>query len=88
MPIIESAKKRVKVIKTKTALNEKRKNELKFLEKDFNRAVEANNLEEATKFFNELQKKYHQAGEKNLFHENKVARKISQYQKKLNSVAK
>lgn len=88
MPIIESAKKRVKVIKTKTAINSKRKNVINFLEKDFNRSVEENNIEEATKFFNELQKKYHQAGEKNLFHKNKIARKISQYQKKLNSVAK
>lgn len=88
MPIIESAKKRVKVIKTKTEKNNKRKNVIKFLEKDFNKAVAENNVEEATKFFSELEKKYHQAAEKNLFHKNKVARKISQYQKKLNSVVK
>ncbi len=88
MPIIQSAKKRVKTTQTKTEANAKRKKEIKFLEKDFNRTIAEDNFEEATKFFNELQKKYHQAGEKNLFHKNKAGRKISQYQKLLNSVAK
>lgn len=88
MPIIQSAKKRVKVIKTKTDLNNKKKRDIKFLEKDFRRTLGENNVEEATKFFNELQAKYHQAAETNLFHVNKSARKISQYQKMLNSVVK
>jgi small subunit ribosomal protein S20 len=88
MPIIQSAKKRVKVTNTKTEINAKRKKEIKFLEKDFKRTIAEDNFEEATKFFNTLEKKYHQASEKNLFHKNKSARKISQYQKMLNSVAK
>ncbi len=88
MPIIQSAKKRVKVTKTKTEANAKRKKDIKFLEKDFNRTIAENNVEEATKFFRQLEKKYHQFSEINLFHKNKAARKIAQYQKMLNSVAK
>ncbi|MGM0378308.1 MAG: 30S ribosomal protein S20 [Bacillota bacterium] len=86
MPIIESAKKRVRVTKNKKEVNDKRRKEISLLRKDFDNALEAENNEKATEIFNELQKKYHQAAEKNLFHKKNVAKKISKLHKRLNSV--
>lgn len=87
MPIIESAKKRVRVTKKKTIRNKQIKNNLKSLEKEFLSSLENDTMEKSEELFNELQKQLHRAAEKNIFHKNKAARKISQFQKKLNSKA-
>ena len=47
MANIKSAKKRISVIKKKTAINKSRKSALKTAEKRFNEALEANNIEAA-----------------------------------------
>lgn len=87
MPIIESAKKRVRVTERKTAVNNRRKKDLELTEKDFLAAVEAGDVEKATELFNVVQKKYHQAEAKNILHKNKASRIVSRYNKMLNAMA-
>ena len=85
MPNIKSAKKRVKVIATKTALNKSRKSNLKTVLKnaDLACANKADNSEEVIRL---AMKKVDQAAAKNLIHKNAAARKKSQLAKKLNAV--
>ena len=85
MPNIKSAKKRVKVIANKTALNKSRKSNLKTVLKnaDLACANKADNSEEVIRL---AMKKVDQAAAKNLIHKNAAARKKSQLAKKLNAV--
>ena len=84
MPNIKSAKKRVKVIANKTALNKSRKSNLKTVLKnaDLACANKADNSEEVIRL---AMKKVDQAAAKNLIHKNAAARKKSQLAKKLNA---
>jgi len=84
MPNIKSAKKRVKVIATKTMQNKARKSNLKTVLKnaDLACANKADNSEEAIHL---AMKKVDQAAAKNLIHKNAAARKKSQLAKKLNA---
>ena len=84
MPNIKSAKKRVKVIATKTMQNKARKSNLKTVLKnaDLACANKAVNSEEAIRL---AMKKVDQAAAKNLIHKNAAARKKSQLAKKLNA---
>lgn len=83
MPNIKSAKKRVKVIATKTAHNKALKSNLKSTLKKANAAIEANaaDKQEAVKV---AIKKIDQACSKGLLHKNTAARKKSQLAKSLN----
>ncbi|MBQ1518122.1 MAG: 30S ribosomal protein S20 [Clostridia bacterium] len=83
MPNIKSAKKRVKVIATKTAQNKATKSALKTTIKKANAAIENNdaNKTEAVKV---AIKKIDQAAAKGLLHKNKAARNKSALVKKLN----
>lgn len=83
MPNIKSAKKRVKVIATKTAHNKALNTNLKTTLKKANVAIEANEADkqEAVKA---ACKKIDQACSKGLLHKNKAARKKSQLVSKLN----
>ena len=82
MPNIKSAKKRVKVIETKTMRNKAIKSDLKTALKKADAAVaeNADNKEEAVRV---AIKKVNMARSKGIIHKNKAARKVSQLAKKL-----
>ena len=84
MPNIKSAKKRVKVIQTKTARNKAIKSDLKTALKKADAAVidNADNKEEVVKA---AIKKVDMACTKGIIHKNKAARKKSQLAKSLNA---
>lgn len=80
MPNIKSAKKRVKVIETKTARNKAIKSELKTVIKKAQAAV-ANSDANANEAVTYAIKKVDQAADKGIMHKNKAARKKSQLAK-------
>ena len=82
MPNIKSAKKRVKVIETKTMRNKAIKSDLKTALKKADAAVAdiADNKEEVVRV---AIKKVNMARAKGIIHKNKAARKVSQLAKKL-----
>ena len=87
MPNIKSAKKRVKVIATKTLQNKIFKTQLRTVVKKFNAAVEAGNKEEAVVAYKAVVKKVDQAVAKNILHKNNAAHKKSEFTLKLNNMA-
>lgn len=87
MPNIKSAKKRVKVIEKKTAINTARKTALKTAIKKFEAAAAAANKEEAQVLFNDAVKKLDQSVAHGIIHKNKAARKKSQLAVKLAKLA-
>ena len=87
MPNIKSAKKRVKVIATKTLQNKIFKSQLKTTVKKFLAAVESGNKAEAQAAYAEAVKKVDQAVAKNIHHKNNAAHKKSQFTLLLNKMA-
>jgi len=85
MPIIKSAKKRVKVARTKQIRNTVTKNTYRNLIKQFEILVEAGKIAEATKLFPQVQKAIDMACKKNLLHKNTAARKKSNLAKMINT---
>ena len=83
MPNIKSAKKRVKVIETKTARNKAIKSDLKTALKKAEAAVN-DNAENKAEVVKAAIKKVDMACTKGIMHKNKAARKKSQLAKKLN----
>ena len=77
---IKSAKKRIKVIDKKTALNRVRKSQVKTAIRRFEEAVNAGNVEEATQRFQS------QVASKGTIHKNAAARKVAKLAQKLNSM--
>ena len=86
MANIESAKKRIKVIDKKTALNKARKSQLKTAIRRFDEAVTAGNKEEATARFQYAQKRIYQVASKGTIHKNAAARKVAKLAQKLNAM--
>lgn len=84
MPNIKSAKKRVKVNKTKAAANKATKSNLKTILKKADAAC-VNNAADKADAVKVAIKKVDQACAKGLMHKNKAARKKSQLTKKLNA---
>ena len=86
MPNIKSAKKRVKVIETKTARNKAQKSALKTYIKKAYIAIDTNadNKAEAVRL---ATKKIDQAAAKGLLHKNTAARAKSNLAKRLNASA-
>ncbi|MDQ5983158.1 MAG: 30S ribosomal protein S20 [Eubacteriales bacterium SKADARSKE-1] len=84
MPNIKSAKKRVKVIATKTLKNKTLNSALKTKIKKASTAI-INNAEEKTDAVRLAVKKIDQAASKGILHKNTAARKKSALVKKLNS---
>ena len=82
MPNIKSAKKRVKVIATKTARNKAIKSDLKTALKKADAAVN-DNAENKAEVVTAAIKKVDMACSKGIMHKNKAARKKSQRAKKL-----
>lgn len=86
MPNIKSAKKRTRVIEKKTLRNNMIKSGYRTAVKKFELAVEAGNVEEATKLLQEATKKIDQACTKGVIVKNTAARKKSNLAKKLNAM--
>ncbi|MGL4912803.1 MAG: 30S ribosomal protein S20 [Romboutsia sp.] len=86
MANIKSAKKRIKVIEKKTALNRARKSQVKTAIRRFEEAVTAGNREEAVAKFEFAQKKIQQVASKGTIHKNAAARKVSKLAQKLNGM--
>ena len=86
MPNIKSAKKRVKVIATKTARNKATKSALRTAVKKAYYAVDTNadNKTEAVRL---AIKKIDQAAAKGILHKNNAARKVSRLSKAVNGMA-
>lgn len=84
MPNIKSAKKRVRVIKTKTERNKAAKSNLRTVLKAANAAAESNADNKAEAITVAI-KKVDQACAKGLMHKNCAARKKSQLAKKMNA---
>lgn len=85
MPNIKSAKKRVKIIEKKTLRNNMIKSSYKTAIKRFELALDAGNIEEATKLMSVATKKVDQACTKGVIVKNTAARKKSNMSKKLNA---
>ncbi len=84
MPIIKSAKKRVKQTEKATIRNAKTKRTLREAVKAFTKALAAGNRDEIAKAQSEAYSAIDTAAKKNLMHKNKAARRKSQ----LNTQAK
>ena len=84
MPNIKSAKKRVKVIATKTLINKAANSELKTTLKKANAAI-ANKDANKAEAVRVAVKKLDQAVAKGILHKNAAARKKSQLAKKANA---
>lgn len=87
MPNIKSAKKRVKVIETKTLRNKMFKNQMRTVIKKYNQALESGNKEEATAAYKAAVKILDQAADRGIIHKNNAAHKKSQFTLKLNKMA-
>jgi len=84
----KQAAKRTRQAEKRRLRNRARNSRVKTFIKKLDAAVEAKDKELATKLLPIVIKEVMQAGSKGLFHKNKVARKVSQLQKKVNSLTK
>jgi small subunit ribosomal protein S20 len=87
MANIKSAKKRIRVIETKTLRNKMIKSRLKTLVKKVESAVNAGDKAAATAALQEATVAIDQAASKGILHKNTAARKVSKLTKAVNSVA-
>ena len=85
MPNIKSAKKRVKVTKTKNLQNQMAKSALKTVLKKFDAAVDAGEKSAAEAAYKVAVKAVDQAAAKHLMHKNNAAHKKSAMTLKLNN---
>lgn len=83
MPNIKSAKKRVKVTKKKTLINQMHRTALKTAIKKAEAAIASGDKEESRAAFNAAVKKLDQSVSQGILHKNAVARKKSQLALKL-----
>ncbi len=86
MPNIKSAKKRVKVIETKTLKNKMIKSRMRTVIKKFVAAVEAGNKEAAVAAYKLAVKTVDKVAAKGIIHKNAAAHKKSQFTKLLNTL--
>ena len=87
MPNIKSAKKRVKVIETKTLRNKMLKSQLNTAIKKFKSCVEAGDKEAAQVAYVAAVKRVDKAVSQGLLHKNNAAHKKSQFTKMYNAMA-
>ena len=84
---IKSAKKRIKVIETKTLRNKMTKSKIKTLVKKVEAAVAQNDKAAATAALTEAVVAIDKAAAKGIFHKNTAARKVSRLTKAVNTIA-
>ena len=87
MANIKSAKKRIKVIETKTLRNKMTKSKIKTLVKKVETAVAQNDKAAATAALTEAVVAIDKAAAKGIFHKNTAARKVSRLTKAVNTIA-
>jgi len=87
VPNIKSAKKRVKVTKTKTLQNKIYKSSLKTIIKKYKAALAEGNKELASKTYLEAVSKLDRAVSKGIIHKNNAAKKKSQFTLLLNNMS-
>lgn len=85
MPIIKSAKKRVKITQSKTQANRIHKSRLKTAIKKFERLVSEDNTENIPAELSKTQKLIDKTAAKGIIHKNNAARKKAQLAKLANS---
>ena len=78
MPIIKSAKKRVKVANKAAIRNSKTKRSLKEAVKSFTKIVATNDSKKSLKALDQVQSELDKAAKKGVIHKNKAARKKAQ----------
>lgn len=86
MANIKSAKKRIKVIETKTLRNKIVKSALKTTIKKFETAIAEGNAETSTAAYTNATKALDMAASKGIIHKNKAARTKSRLAAKLNAL--
>ncbi len=86
MPIIESAKKRVRSSEKKKKFNRKWKDKVKNTIKDYEELIEEKKVEEAREQLNETKSVIDKAVKHNILHKNNAARKKSRLTKMLNEL--
>lgn len=84
MANIKSAKKRIKVINKKTALNRRIKENLKEILKDYDKTLESGDLTAAAEKRTLAEKKLKQAASKHTISKQAANRKVSQIARKFN----
>lgn len=87
MANIKSAKKRTRVIKTKTEQNKMIKTACKTAMKKVVEATQSGNKDNATALLNEACKSIDMAASKNIYHKNNAARKKSRLAQLVNKMA-
>ncbi len=87
MANIKSAKKRIKVIETKTLRNKAIKSKVKTLVKKVEAAVAAGDKALATTCLNEAVIAIDKAAAKGIYHKNTAGRKVGRLAKAVNSIA-
>ena len=88
MPNIKSAKKRVKVIDTKTMQNKMHRTAMKTEIKKYDAALASGDMAAAQAAYKAAVKKVDQAAAYGIIHKNAAAHKKSQFTKKLNAISK
>lgn len=87
MANIKSAKKRIKVTKTKTERNKTQKSKIKMFVKKIDQLVKSGNKAEADKILVEATKAIDMAASKGVFHKNTAARKVGRLAKAVNKIS-
>lgn len=87
MANIKSSIKRIEVAERNNSRNRAAKSAIKTYTRNFNKAIEEGNLEEAKKHLLTIEKKYRKAEAKNILHKNNISRKIGQLNKIYNEAA-
>ncbi|MGN0496106.1 MAG: 30S ribosomal protein S20 [Lachnospiraceae bacterium] len=87
MANIKSAKKRIKVIETKTARNKAAKSKLKTILKKFDQAVASGDKAAAEAQLKVCTSELSKAVSKGILHKNTVSRKVSRLAAKVNKMA-
>jgi small subunit ribosomal protein S20 len=87
MPIIKSAKKRVRTARKAAIRNSKTKRGLKIAVKSFVSTLASGNKPDTAKAFNVVQSELDKAAKKGVLHKNKAARKKSQAARAANAAA-
>lgn len=86
MANIKSAKKRIKIAKTRQARNKQVKSMTKMYLKKIEAAVSSKDKATATTVLNDAIKQIDMACSKGVYHKNNAARKVSRLQKMVNAI--
>ncbi|MBQ7743511.1 MAG: 30S ribosomal protein S20 [Lachnospiraceae bacterium] len=87
MANIKSAKKRIKVTKTKTERNKVQKSKIKMFTKNIDALVKSGKKDEAKAMLIDATKAIDMAASKGIYHKNNAARKVGRLQKAVNKIS-